>query len=310
MKRLTLSKKALIIKIKNYTIDILGIAFGSMLSGFAFSMFLIPFKSAPGGVGGLSQILYYLFKLPAGISMLIFNIPLFILGIIFLGRTFGIKTLIGMLFVSFFTDLFSYKNLIKISSLKPFLYQISDRAYSFTNEYFLGVLAGSLLLGIGLGIVFKFNGSTGGTDIPALIFKKYLGISPGTSFLMMDTIIIFSVGIIFKNGNLILWGLLSLFISSKVVDYFVEGFPYNKGIIVMSDKSDEIKKFILENLDRGCTVFYGEGGYTKKQKNIVYTVINRRELIKLQHYLKEIDKNSFIIVNDVYDVLGNGFKKF
>ena len=203
------------IKIKQFTIDILGIAFGSMFCGFAFSMFLIPFKSAPGGVGGLSQILYYLFKLPAGLSMLIFNIPLFLLGIIFLGKTFGVKTFLGMIFVSFFTDLFSFKHLGKLSFLQPFLFKISDRAYSFTNEYFLGVLAGSLLLGIGLGIVFKFNGSTGGTDIPALILKKYIGISPGTSFLIMDTIIIFTVGIIFKNGNLILWGLLSLFISSK-----------------------------------------------------------------------------------------------
>jgi len=299
-------KKNFIVIIK----DVPGIALGSMFCGIGYSMFLIPFKAAPGGVGGLSQIFYYLFNISPGIGMFMFNIPLFIIGIIFLGRSFGIKTLLGMLFVSFFTDFLSYKNLSKIEWLNPFIYQISDKAFSFTNEYFLGVLAGSALLGIGIGIVFRYNGSTGGTDIPALIMKKYLGISPGNSFLLIDSVIILSVGLIFKNGNLILWGFVALFVSSKVCDYVIEGLPYNKGVFIISKKSEEIKNFILNDLDRGCTVFRGAGGFTDNPLDIIYVVINLKEIAQLTNKIKNIDNECFITVNEVHDVFGRGFKKF
>lgn len=296
-------------KIVSILKDLPGIIIGSALCGLGYALFLIPFKSAPGGVGGLSQFFYYIFNINPGIAMLAMNIPLFIIGVLVLGKEFGIKTLISIFFVSFFTDIFSPINLLKFNYFLPFLYKVGEKAYSFTSDYFLGVLAGSVLLGAGLGVVFKSNGSTGGTDIPALIIKKYLGISPGTSFLFIDSIIIFLVGIIFKNGNLILWGFVSLFVSSKVCDIVIEGLPYNKGVMIISKKKDEIKNFIFNELDRGCTILHGEGGFTANEIDIIYVVINLKELEKLKYFVKKVDKEAFIIVNEVHDVLGYGFRK-
>lgn len=290
--------------------DILGIAIGSAICGFAYSLFLIPFKVAPGGVGGLSQILYYKLNISAGISMLIFNIPLFIIGVLLLGKMFGLKTIVAILFVSFFTDLFSFKNILNIKELVPYLYQINNVAYSFTDEVLLGTLAGAALLGVGMGIVFRFNGSTGGTDIPALLLKKYLGISVGNGFLIIDSIIIFSIGIVFKNANIILWGYISLFISSKVTDYVLEGLPGTKGVFIITEQPDVIRQFILKNLDRGCTIFKGKGGYSEKNIDILYVVINLRELTKLKQTIAKCDPKAFVIVNDVNEALGYGFKEF
>ncbi|MEJ5272866.1 MAG: YitT family protein [Spirochaetota bacterium] len=290
--------------------DLLGIAVGSLICGFAYSLFLIPFKVAPGGVGGLSQILFYKLNISAGISMLIFNIPLFIIGVLFLGRMFGIKTIIAIIFVSIFTDLFSYKNIINIKFFIPYLYQVNNLAYSFTDQILLGTLAGAALLGVGMGIVFRFNGSTGGTDIPALLLKKFLGISVGTGFLIIDSVIIFSIGIVFKNANIILWGFISLFVSSKVTDYVLEGLPGTKGVFIITEHPDVIRQFILKNLDRGCTIFKGEGGYSEKNIDILYVVINLRELTKLKETIVKCDPKAFVIVNDVNEALGYGFKEF
>lgn len=290
--------------------DFIGIAIGSAICGFAYSLFLIPFKVAPGGVGGLSQILFYKLNISAGISMLIFNIPLFIVGVLFLGRMFGLKTIVSILLVSIFTDFFSYKYILNVKSLIPYLYQISNNAFSFTDQILLGTLAGAALLGVGMGIVFRFNGSTGGTDIPALLLKKYLGISVGTGFLIIDSIIIFSIGIVFKNANIILWGYISLFISSKVTDYVLEGLPGTKGVFIITEHPDIIRQFILKNLDRGCTIFKGEGGYSEKNIDILYVVINLRELTKLKQTIVKCDPKAFVIVNDVNEALGYGFKEF
>ncbi len=290
--------------------DILGIAIGSAICGFAYSLFLIPFKVAPGGVGGLSQILYYKFNISAGVSMLIFNIPLFLIGVILLGKMFGLKTIIAIFLVSFFTDLFSYKYLLNINAISVYLYQINSNAYSFTDQILLGTLAGASLLGIGMGIVFRFNGSTGGTDIPAILMKKYFGISIGTAFLILDSIIIFSIGLVFKNANIILWGYISLFISSKVTDYILEGLPGTKGVFIITEHPDVIRQFILKNLDRGCTIFKGEGGYSEKNLDILYVVINLRELTRLKQTIVKYDPKAFVIVNDVNEALGYGFKEY
>ncbi|MCK4957452.1 MAG: YitT family protein [Candidatus Cloacimonetes bacterium] len=295
---------------KHLFIDILGIIFGTALCGFAFSLFLIPFKSSPGGVGGLAQILYYVFQLPAGISMLMINIPLFIIGVLAFGKMFGMKTIIAMLSLTFFTDLFSAKVLLQSETIKAFLFQINDTAWSFTNETFLAVLAGSVIVGAGFGIVIKFNGSTGGSDIPALLMRKHFGFTIGNSYLIIDTVVIFIVGIIFGDPNLILWGMLSLFVSSKICDFVLEGYSYAKGVLVITNYSKVISQAIMTDMNRGCTIFYGKGAYSNKDQEMVYTVISRRELSKLKSIIHSIDNNAFVTIADVHETLGTGFKDF
>ncbi len=289
--------------------DAIGIIIGTILCGIGFSLFLIPYKSSPGGVGGIAQIFYYLFQFPAGISMLMINIPLFIVGLIAFGKQFGIKTIVGMFSLTFFTDFFSSRNMIKVFFLRDYLFKINDRAWSLSNEPFLAIMAGSVIVGAGFGLVIKFNGSTGGTDIPALLMRKYFGFTIGNSYLIIDTFIIFVIGTIFKNPNLFFWGLLSLVVSSKICDLVLEGFSYSKGVMIVTDKSTPVRKSIMTELHRGCTIFYGKGSFSESKKEIVYTVINRREIPKVKSILKNIDTKAFVTISDVHETLGTGFKK-
>ncbi|MBN1969407.1 MAG: YitT family protein [Candidatus Delongbacteria bacterium] len=296
--------------IVSFSKDILGILFGTAICGIGFSLFLIPYKSSPGGVGGLAQILYYMFDFSAGLSMLVFNIPLFLIGVYSFGKTFGLKTVIAMFSLSFFTDLFSAKVLLNFQFMQDFLFKINETEYSFTNETILAVLTGSLIVGAGFGIVIKFNGSTGGTDIPALLMRKHFGITIGNSYLIIDTFVITLVGLVFKNPNLILWGMISLYLSSKMCDFILEGYSQAKGVMIITKNPDIVKALVLEKFQRGCTILDGRGGYTDDRKEIVYTVINQRELIKLKSELKEFDNEAFVNVLNVHEALGAGFKKF
>jgi len=285
--------------------DMSGIFFGCAVGGLGLSLFLIPFKASPGGAAGIAQIFFYFFNIPAGLLMLLINIPLFIIGIIIFGKMFGIKTLFGIFSLSFFTDLFASDRFTGASFLKDFIFKINDQSVSFTNEILLAVVAGSLLLGVGVGFVIKFNGSTGGSDIPALLLRKYFGLTVGTSYLMIDTFVIFGVGIIFKDPNLILWGFISLYITTKGTDFIVEGMSYTKELFIISSKSDEIREFIINDLDRGCTLLRGEGGYTGEEKDVIYLALHTRELPKIKGAVKNIDPLAFIVVNDAYEVMGD-----
>lgn len=285
--------------------DLTGIIAGCAVGGFGLSLFLIPFKASPGGAAGAAQIFYYLFNIPAGVMMFVINVPLFITGIMVFGRMFGVKTLWGIFWLSFFTDLFNSKAFLGAGCLSDFIFRINDQTVSFTNEIFLGVVAGSILLGLGAGLVIKFNGSTGGSDIPALIIRKYFGLTVGMSYLLIDSFIITAVGIVFKDPNLILWGFVSLYITTKGTDFVVEGMSYTKELFIITDNSEGIKRYILDELDRGFTLLKGEGGYTGEDKDVIYVALHTRELPKIRTRIKELDPKAFVVVNDAYEVLGD-----
>lgn len=298
--------KSKINKVYENTKDFIGITFGCIIFAMAYAWFLIPFKVAPGGVGGIASVLFHLFGLPAGVSMMVINIPLFIVAWIFLGKQFGFRSFYGMMVGSFFTDIFSpellYKNV-------PFFHDIINTQYwAFTDNILLASLAGSVLLGVGLGIIFRFYGSTGGTDIPVAVLKQYTGMSIGTGYWVIETLIIFSIGVAFKDLNLIIWGYLNLFITTKIVDLTAEGVPYVKGAYIVSTSEDAIKERILKELDRGVTIFNGKGGYSGKEQDILFCAVNRSQITQLKRIVKEEDSNAFMILMDVNDVLGDGFK--
>ena len=290
----------------------IGITIGAMLFGISYSWFLIPFKIAPGGVGGLAQIFYHFWSFPAGISMLIMNIPLFIVGVIFVGKQFSVGTAYGFIMGSVFTDLFSMKNMYRFDFMKDILERYNQGKeivdWAMTDSTLLAAIAGSILLGAGIGIIFRFKGSTGGTDIPVALMKKYYNTSITTGYLVIETGIVFLVGIVFKEPNLIIWGLFTLYLTSRTGDLAAEGLPYTKGVYIISDKSDEIKEIIMERLDRGTTVFYGEGGYSGKEKRILFCVINHRQITILRDWVRRIDPEAFLILHEVSDVMGYGFK--
>lgn len=294
--------------------QILGILTGALLTGISYSWFLAPYKIVPGGVGGLSQILFHIFHIPLGISMLIFNIPLFIISFIFMGSRFGTRSIFGMMAVSVFTDIVSITNLHKIGLISDlaqytFLYDGEKiQAILGPNDIYLSAIAGSVILGLGLGMIFRFKGSTAGTDIPVALIKKKTGLSIGTGYWIVETLIILTVGIVFKEVKIIIWGYVNLFISAKMTDLASEGLPYVKGVYIISQKYDVIKKAIYEHLHRGVTYFKGEGGYTSDQQNIIFCVMNKRQVAVMRDLVKDIDPEAFMILTDVHDVMGYGFK--
>ncbi len=305
-----LKGKQLFLREAKYTA---GIVFGSVLLAIGYAWFLMPYNMAPGGVGGLAQVINFYFKIPVGMSMIILNIPLFVISFIFIGRSFGAKSVIGMLLSSVFTDLVNLKNLARLGLMAANEHTFSFQgrtvfAYLGPEDLLLSAIAGSVVLGLGLGIIFKSRGSTGGTDIPVALIKQKAGLSIGTGYYIVESGIILLVAVLLKDPKILIWGYINLFITTKITDLASEGLPYLKGVYVISPKVNEIKEDIFAEIDRGVTFFKALGGYEKEEKEVLFTVINRRQVPLLTDIVKDIDPDAFMIVTDVYDVLGYGFR--
>lgn len=290
-------------EIKNYTL----ILFGAVIISFAYVLFLAPHKISAGGVGGIAITIYHLFKIPLGWSIFIINVPLFILGVKFLGKLYGLRTLVGIVSVSFFVDLFDGKYL-------PFI-----KIQSFDVDILIAALFGGLLLGAGIGIQFRAKGSGGGTDIIAQILGKHTSFTPGMVFLVVDSIIIVSSGIILgltdKTGGgnrfeLIFYSLIILYISSRTVDLVLEGLSTSKEVRIISYKNSEILNFIHNSMNRGATLINAVGTYKKEDRKIIYCVITKKEVTQLRDHIARIDKDAFMVVTNAYQVLGYGFHRF
>jgi len=176
-------------------------------------------------------------------------------------------------------------------------------------DILLASIAGSALLGIGLGLIFKFRGSTGGTDIPVAILKKYTGVSISTGYWIVESFIILAVGMVFRNPAIVIWAYLNLFLASKMTDFAAEGMPYVKAVMIITDKPDEVRDAVFKKLNRGVTFLKAEGGYSRKQKDVIYICIHRRQVMMLRRILKSIDPDAFMVLHDAYDVMGYGFKQ-
>jgi uncharacterized membrane-anchored protein YitT (DUF2179 family) len=292
--------------------NFLGITAGAVIYAIAYAWFLIPYKIAPGGVAGLSQISFHFFGFPAGITMIILNIPLFALALLTIGRKFVLNSLFGMTAGSIFTDLLSVHRLYNYGFMREILERYNTGKplpeWSMTDNILLAAIAGSILLGIGLGIIFRFRGSTGGTDIPVMVMKKYLNRPITAGYLVIESGIIISVGIVFKDPNLIIWGFFTLLVFSLVCDLAAEGLPDTKAALIVSAFPERIRPRILKELGRGVTILHGESGMHGVPQDVLYVALSRRQIAELRDIIKEEDPRAFVILNDVHDVMGYGFK--
>ncbi len=278
-------------KVKN---DILYISLGIIISSAAYAFFIVPAKLIPGGVSGIAIILHHLFKTPFGIVMLALNIPLLIIGMKLFGKTFGARTIIATIFISLITDGFTY-------FLKPLIFD--------SGNLLLSSVYGGALLGIGLGLVFKGKGSTGGSDILGRIISNYFPISIGYSIMIVDTVIIIGSSLIFRNYELILFSFITLFLSSKAIDMLLEGRDYARGVYIFTIKPDIISREIIKAMNRGVTGFKGVGMFTETEKTVLYIVVSRREITRLTTIVENIDESAFMVVQNVHEVLGKGFPR-
>lgn len=280
-------------KIKSIVFEYCGLAIGSVIMALALVFFLIPAKIAPGGVSGLAIVLYHLFDLPVGLLMLLFNIPLFIVGLRLLGKQFGSRTLFSFIVVSLVTDFCD--TVLRLDAA--------------TTDPLLASIFGGIVLGIGLGVVFRFKGTTGGSDIVGQIINKYSNVSVGVGILIVDFFVITFAGLVFRNINLALYGFISLYFSSKVLDLILDGFDYARAFYIISEKQDEIIALITQDMGRGGTEISGSGFYTRKERNVLYTVVTRREVATLRQEIQKIDPRAFIIITNVHEVIGEGFRQ-
>ncbi len=266
----------------------LGIALGSLVFALSLNLFLVANGLAEGGFTGLALLIHYLTKWPVGSILLTLNIPLFLIGWKFWGKTFFIRTLLGVVGVSVAVDL--------------------TAGFNFqTDDLLLSALYGGVLSGAGLGIVLRSGATTGGIDILARLIYEKAGISMGKVFFLFDLLVITLVASILGPEKA-LYTLVALFISSRVIDRLIEGIDEARAVTIISGLNQAIANSIINNLERGATIIKGYGAYTGKEKNVLYVVVNKQELLPLKKIIREIDPRAFIIISNVYEVLGEGFR--
>lgn len=284
-------------KIKTNTPTILiegiGLLVGCISMSIGINMFLKPYTIAPGGLSGMSVVLNKVTGISVSNIMLLIGIPLVVFAFKTLGTKNSIKTLIGTILFSVTINLTS-----SLSEIIP------------TSDLLLSSISGAILVGLGIGIVFRVDGSTGGTDLIALILSKKFPGMKATKFMMcLDGVVVISSGIVNKNIETALYSAISLYVIVKVADAIIEGFDYSKEFMIISNKSDELRKVITNELDRGLTIIDGRGGYTDDKKQILLVIISRNQEMYLKKLVKATDPNAFIIVSTVHEVLGEGFKQ-
>ncbi|MCZ8520509.1 MULTISPECIES: YitT family protein [Paenibacillus] len=275
---------------------IIPILFGTAIYAFGLHYFVIPNEIMEGGVTGIALLLKYIFGLQPSISTLLLNVPLFFVGWRFLGRTPMLYTMVGTLSVSFF--LWIMEELIHTGWLVPFKTE---------NDLFLVAAYTGVTLGTGLGIVFRYGGTTGGADILARIAHKWKGWSIGRTILMIDVVVI-GLSVFFLPVEKILYTFVAVFIASKLIDVMIEGSYATQAFTIISNRSEEVAAVITRELDRGATIFPAFGAYSNQPKNVIYCVVSRTEMKRLKDLVHSIDPLAFLIITKVHDVVGEGFK--
>lgn len=273
-------------KFKEYLLTTVGIA----LTAIALEYFFFPCDIAAGGVSGIGLVINKLIGIDTSLIVLILNIFLFVLAFIVLGKSFGAKSIYATVMLSVFMWIIE----------KFFTPRV------LTENMFLASFFGSMILGMGAAIVFHQGASTGGTSIIASIISKFTPIGIGISVLLTDSFVcILAIGIFGVDKGL--FGFFSVILIGLIIDKFIDGFNVCKQVFIITSKEKVIVNHIIKNIDRGCTVLNGNGGYTGSDVKIIYTVLNTKQFIELKKYVKEIDPEAFVTVNESTEVLGKGF---
>ncbi|RSL30712.1 YitT family protein [Salibacterium salarium] len=267
------------------------ICLGAVVFAFGIIHFNLQNGLAHGGFTGLSLIIYYLLSIKPSISNLVLNVPLFIIGYKLLGRKVFIYSLFGTIMVSaalhFFENYWHAKVLLQ-------------------NDMILVSLFAGVFAGTGLGIIFRAGGTTGGSDIIARLAEKYFGVGIGTSMFLFDAFVI-TFSLIHLSLPQAMYTLVAVFIAARVIDFIIEGANAAKSAMIISNHTSSISDAIIQRMRRGSTVLTGKGSFTRDERNVLYCVVNRNQLIHLKSIISEVDPYAFVSVHDVKEVAGEGF---
>ena len=275
-------------QIRSYTVMLIGLA----LYAFGITAFLIPLKIAGGGVTGISMLIYYATGFGTGYTYFIINIFLVLIAIKVLGVNFGIKTIFSMSIIA-----------VLLTVMQRFVTE------PILKDMFLSSVLSGILGGVGIGLIFNEGGSTGGTDIIAMIINKYRNISPGRIIMYCDVIIIASSFLVLHSVEKLVYGYVSMWVVAYSIDAFLTGAQQSVQLFIVSEKYEKIADFITKESRRGLTVFDGTGWYTGQNVRVIMTVVRQRESPEIFRMIKEIDPDAFISLNKVMGVYGKGFDK-
>jgi uncharacterized membrane-anchored protein YitT (DUF2179 family) len=278
---------------KKWFISYTLVMIGAFIMAVGFVFFISPNNIVPGGVFGICIVMHHLWGLPIGLMGLILNIPLTIIGVKILGPRFGVKTVVGFTLASIFIDGLTY---------------FWGEVPLVENDVLLSSIFGGVLVGIGLGLIFKARATSGGSDIIAMIIAKYTKMPVGQLLILVDSVIVLVGLVAFGDWKIPLYSWIVIFITGKVIDTVLQGISYDKTVFIVTDKYEELREKIINDLERGGTLIKAEGMYQGNPKNVIFTNVNRRELSILQEFINAIDPDAFLTVIDANEVIGHGFK--
>ncbi|WP_088007579.1 YitT family protein [Indiicoccus explosivorum] len=275
------------IRIKN----VLFILLGAAIFSFGLVHFNIQNELGEGGFTGITLILLFLFDLDPAVMNLVLNIPLFFIGWKLLGRKVFIYTLIGTFAVSAFLKVF----------------QIYEIRIDLDGDLLLAALFAGVFIGIGLGIIFRYGGTTGGVDILARLSLKYIGWSMGKTMFLFDAMVILLSRLTFLDNKTMMYTLVAVFVGARVIDFVQEGAYAGRGAMIISDAQETIASRITKEMDRGVTVLRGYGHFSKAEREVLYCVVSRNEIVRLKNIITSVDPHAFVSLIEVHDVMGEGF---
>lgn len=293
---------------------------GCSIMGLGFELFITPYGIVPGGVYGTGIVLHHIFpSIQVGTFGYMFDLPLMATAVIIFGGKFGARTVAAALFTPGFMNAIEYvlyPSKEAIEALDPA--QLLHGMINLSDDLMLAAIVGGVVIGIGVGTVVRQQATTGGTDIVAMLMQKYMGIKFSTGLLLADGAVVLAgllvIGLgIFNHGEgsgwvLSLYSLITIYVTSRTLAYVLDGASYDKLIFINSDHQDELRHFILHELDRSATYIKARGMYSGTEREMIFLVVSRKESRRVQTKIHEIDPRAFVVVTDAYDTFGEGFK--
>ena len=305
-------------KLKQEILAYFYLVLGSALFAVGDVMFVNPYHLAPGGVYGLANVFNALWGWKISLAGICMDIPLLIIGTIILGPKFGVKTIISVILIPVFTYILEtfwgyapviHGGAVAADTQSARYYIAKDGSQSwFMPDMFLNTVVSGLIYGVAIGVIFRSGATSGGSDIISMIIHKYTKISLGTLVLIVDSIISLTTLLAFEDFRLPIYSIILIFIESKIIDLVVEGVKSYKTAFIVTDKIEEVRNFIINDLDRSGTVFAGSGLYQGAERKMIYVTLNRSDLVKLKANLRFLDPNAFVNVIESSEIMGNGFK--
>lgn len=262
---------------------------GAIVYAAGLETFFVPNNLIDGGVVGISMMISYLTDTPLSVFVVLLNIPFLYLGYKQIGKTFTVSTLYTIVVLAFAIQYF-------------------HTTPNITYDIFLATIFGGIVVGLGVGMIIRYGGSVDGTEIVAIISDRKTELSVGETVMIINLFILSSAGLVF-GWERAMYSLIAYFIAYKVMDLVISGLEESKGVMIVSDKSDDLAETLLARLGRGVTILHGEGAYTNEPKRILYTVVTRLEVAKLKAIVKEKDPSAFLSIYNINDVVGGRVKK-